>query len=408
MKLLWVNTNFMHPTTKGGQIRTLEMLRQLHRRHEIHYVAIEDPLHPEGPARAKEYCARACAFQHRVRDKRSPGFPLELAKSLFDPMPLAIRRYHPPAMRAFLERLIETERFDRAVADFLNPTSYFPDLERGILFQHNVETMIWRRRAQQASDPLRRWYYRLQASRMFRFERQACRAAARVVAVSEQDASTMRELFGVTRVTAIPTGVDIEGLTPPDPPPAKTIDLVFVGSMDWLPNVDGIQWFVREVLPLIRRQRPECSLAIVGRTPPSSIAALGRGDERVRVTGTVPDIRPLLWSAAVSIVPLRIGGGTRLKIYEAMAGRVPVVSTTVGAEGLEVHHPDDIRLADSAEAFAAACSELLANADLRRRQAAAASDMVAASFSWEHVAGCFERVLDEAPQFTVRTQAAQT
>lgn len=406
MKLLWVNTNFMHPTTKGGQIRTLEMLRQLHRRHEIHYVAIEDPLHPEGPARATEYCTRAYAFQHRVRDKRSPGFPLDLAKSLFDPMPLAIRRYHAP-MGAFLQRLIETERFDRAVVDFLNPASYFPDLEHGVLFQHNVETMIWRRRAQHAPDPLRRWYFRLQAGRMFRFERQACRAAARVVAVSEQDAGTMRELFGITKVTAIPTGVDIEGLTPPDPPPEKTIDLMFVGSMDWLPNVDGIEWFVREVLPLIRRQRPDCSLAIVGRTPPSSIAALGRRDERVRVTGTVPDIRPLLWRAAVSIVPLRIGGGTRLKIYESMAGRVPVVSTTVGAEGLEVNHTHDIRLADSPEAFAAACSELLANAELSRRQAAAAWDLVAARFSWEHVAECFERILDEAPHFTVRTGPAQ-
>jgi glycosyltransferase involved in cell wall biosynthesis len=401
MKLLWVNTNFLHPTTKGGQIRTLEMLRQLHRRHEIHYVAIEDPLHPEGPARAKEYCARAYAFQHRVRDKRSPRFLAELAMNLFDPMPLAIRRYHPPGMGAFLQRLIETERFDRAVVDFLNPASYFPRLERGILFQHNVETMIWRRRAQHASDPLRRWYFQLQASRMFRFERQACRTAARVAAVSEQDARTMLELFDVTRVSAIPTGVDIEGLTPPVPPPEKTIDLVFVGSMDWLPNVDGIEWFVRDVLPLIRRQRPGCSLAIVGRTPPPSIAALGQRDERIRVTGTVPDIRPLLWSAAVSIVPLRIGGGTRLKIYESMAGRVPVVSTTVGAEGLEVHHPDDIRLADSPEAFAAACSELLANAELRRRQAAAAWELVATRFSLEHVAGCFERILDEAPQFTL-------
>ena len=401
MKLLWVNTNFLHPTTKGGQIRTLEMLRQLHRRHEIHYVAIEDPLHPEGPARAKEYCARAYAFQHRVRDKRSPRFLAELAMNLFDPMPLAIRRYHPPGMGAFLQRLIETERFDRAVVDFLNPASYFPRLERGILFQHNVETMIWRRRAQHASDPLRRWYFQLQASRMFRFERQACRTAARVAAVSEQDARTMLELFDVTRVSAIPTGVDIEGLTPPVPPPEKTIDLVFVGSMDWLPNVDGIEWFVRDVLPLIRRQRPGCSLAIVGRTPPPSIAALGQRDERIQVTGTVPDIRPLLWSAAVSIVPLRIGGGTRLKIYESMAGRVPVVSTTVGAEGLEVHHPDDIRLADSPEAFAAACSELLANAELRRRQAAAAWELVATRFSWEHVAGCFERILDEAPQFTL-------
>lgn len=405
MKLLWVNTNFLHPTTKGGQIRTLEMLRVLHRRHEIHYVAIDDPLHPEGLARAGEYSTRAYPFHYSVRDKRALDFPVELAKSLFDPMPLAIRRFHPPAMRSFLEQLAAREQFDRAVADFLNPTSYFPDLDRTVLFQHNVETMIWRRRAQHAPDPLRRWYYNLQAGRMLRFEQQSCRAAAHVAAVSEQDAAAMRELFGIGHVTAIPTGVDIDTLTPPTPQPAKTADLVFVGSMDWLPNVDGIEWFAREVLPLIRHRRPDCSLTVVGRTPPPSIVALGKADERIRVTGTVPDIRPLLWSAAVSIVPLRIGGGTRLKIYESMAGRVPVVSTAVGAEGLDVRHPDNIRLSDSPEEFAAACCELLANEDVRSRQAAAAWNMVASRFSWDHVAGCFERILEQAPQFSPKAHA---
>jgi glycosyltransferase involved in cell wall biosynthesis len=405
MKLLWVNTNFLHPTTKGGQIRTLEMLRVLHRRHEIHYVALEDPLHPEGVARAGEYCTQAHPFPYPVRDKRALSFTLEVARSVSDPLPLAIRRFHPPAMGAFLEQLMAKERFDRAVADFLNPTSYFPNLERVVLFQHNVETMIWRRRAQHAPDPLRRWYYNLQAERMFRFERQSCRATAHVAAVSEQDAATMRELFAIEHVTAIPTGVDIETLTPPDPAPVKTTDLVFVGSMDWLPNVDGIEWFTREVLPLIRRRRPECSLTIVGRTPPPSIVALGNADERIRVTGTVPDIRPLLWSGAVSIVPLRIGGGTRLKIYESMAGRVPVVSTAVGAEGLDVRHPDNIRLADSPEQFAAACCELLANEDVRERQADAAWNLVASRFSWDHVAGCFERILDQAPQFSPKARA---
>jgi len=405
MKLLWVNTNFLHPTTKGGQIRTLEMLRPLHRRHEIHYVAIEDPSHPEGVARAGEYCTRAHPFQYPVRDKRALSFAAEVAKSAFDPLPLAIRRFHPPGMQSFLEQLIAKERFDRAVVDFLNPTSYFPNLDRAVLFQHNVETMIWKRRAEHAPDPLRRWYYKLQADRMFRFEQQSCRAAAHVVAVSEQDALTMRRLFGIDHVSAVPTGVDVETLTPPGPPPAKTADLIFVGSMDWLPNVDGIEWFAREVLPLIRRRRPECSLTVVGRTPPPSIVALGTADERIRVTGTVPDIRPLLWSAAISIVPLRIGGGTRLKIYESMAGRIPVVSTAIGAEGLDVRHPDNIRLADSPEEFAAACCELLANEDVRIRQADTAWNLVASRFSWDHVAGCFERILEEAPQFSPKARA---
>ena len=171
-------------------------------------------------------------------------------------------------------------------------------------------------------------------------------------------------------------------------------DLVFVGSMDWLPNIDGIEWFVREVLPLVRAVRPNCSLALVGRQPPPSLTALAQRDPLIQVSGTVPDIRPYLWSSAVAIVPLRIGGGTRLKIYESMAARVPVISTAVGAEGLDVHHPYDTRLADSPRDFADACLELLAGEELRKRQAAAAWEMVAGNFSWEHVARCFERVLE--------------
>lgn len=401
MKLLWVNTNFMHPTTKGGQIRTLEMLRHLHRWHEIHYVAIEDPRHPEGPARAKEYCARAYPFRHRIPGKRSMRFGFLLAKGLFDSTPLAVSRFHPPALRSFLADLIARERFDRAVVDFLPPAAYFPDLPHAVLFQHNVETVIWQRRVQHAADPLRRAYLRLQAKRMFDFEKRVCLASGHVAAVSEQDASTMRELFGVERVSVVPTGVDVDYFTPAgDPPPLPgggAFDLVFVGSMDWLPNIDGVRWFADEVLPLIRRRRPECSLAIVGRTPPPAMLALERQDPLIRVTGTVPDIRPYLWRSAVSIVPLRIGGGTRLKIYESMAARAAVVSTTIGAEGLDAHPPGDLRLADSPEEFANTCLELLHDAGARRRQAMAAWEMVSSRYSWEHAARAFDAILQSAP-----------
>ena len=397
MKILWVNTHFLHPATCGGQVRTLEMLRRLQARHEIHYVAIEDPLHPEGPARAPEYSTRAYPFRHRIVGTRSPRFALELAKGPFDPMPVAIRRFDSPALRRFLEQFMARERFERRIADSLYATSCFPDLEHSLLFQHNVETMIWGSHAQYATGLARRWYLRAQANRMFEYERRICQRAGYIAAVSEQDTATMRKLFSATRVSPIPTGVDIESLTPPDPPTARTIDLVFVGAMDWLPNIDGIEWFTAEVLPLIRYARPECTLAIVGRMPPRSVVALGKSDVSIQVTGTVPDIRRYLWSAAVSIVPLRIGSGTRLKIYESMAARTPVVSTTVGAEGLDVHPPEDIRLADSAEDFAQACLDLLADGTLRERQAAAAREMAASRLSWEHAARCFEQAMELAP-----------
>jgi len=406
MKVLWVNSNFMHPTTKGGQIRTLEMLRYLQQWHEIHYVAIENPAYPEGPARAHEYSAKSYPVRYRIPDKSSPAFWGEVMGGLFSPVPVAVERFHPPGMREFLEELMRKERFDLAVVDHLAPTAYFPDLEHAVFFQHNVETVIWRRRVAHSANPLVRWYNGLQAQRMLEYEGRVSRAAGRIVAVSETDAEEMRKLFQVERVSVIPTGVNIEYFRRPDAEGNRdrdaesemANDLVFVGSMDWLPNVDGILWFAREVLPLIRARRPGASLAVVGREPPPEIVRLADDDPKIRVTGTVADVRPYLWRAAISVVPLRIGGGTRLKIYEAMAAGVPVVSTTVGAEGLLVHPPDDIRIADSPEGFAVCCVDLLEAAAGRQRMAAAAFEMVARSHSWEQVARCFDEVLAAAPR----------
>ena len=398
MKVLWVNSNFMHPTTKGGQIRTLEMLRHLHCRHEIHYVSIANPALPEGPARAHEYSTKSYPFPYRIPDKTSRAFWVQLFQGLFSPTPVAVSRFNPPGMREFLENLIRKERFECAVVDHLAPTSYFPDLPHAIFFQHNVETVIWRRHVEHASGPFRRWYFGLQADRMFDYERRVSLASGHIVAVSRTDADQMRRLFGVTRVSEIPTGVNIEYFLPPEKKPAGGADLVFVGSMDWLPNVDGVMYFVREVLPLIHQRRPETTLAIVGRTPPAKVTDLAAEDPHIRVTGTVPDIRPWLWGSAVSIVPLRIGGGTRLKIYEAMAAKIPVVSTTIGAEGLTVNPPADIRIADTSEDFAAQCLELLASREERLRLATAAWDMVNAHFSWEHVSRCFEQIMIDGPR----------
>ena len=396
MKVLWVNTNFMHPTTKGGQIRTLEMLRHLHRRHEIHYVAIENPVYPEGPGRAHEYSSKAYPFRYAIPDKRSAAFWLELMHGLVSATPVAVERFHPPGISSFLEGLIRREKFDRAVVDHLAPTSYFPDLEHAVFFQHNVETVIWRRRVQYSANPLSRWYNGIQARRMYRYERRVSRAAGHIVAVSETDAEEMRRLFQVERVSVIPTGVNLEYFRPPDDSYEPRSGLVFVGSMDWMPNVDGVLWFAREVLPIVRR-RAACKLTIAGRLPPPEIRRLAEEDRDIEVTGTVPDIRPYLWRAAVSIVPLRIGGGTRLKIYESMAAGAPVVSSAIGAEGLSVHPPEDIRIADSPEDFAESCIGLLGDEARRGQLAAAAWRLVSTYFSWDHAARCFEGILESAP-----------
>lgn len=397
MKLLWVKTDFLHPTTRGGQIRTLETLRRLHQWHEVHYVAFDDPAQPEGLARAPEYCAKAYPVAHRVVDKRSPAFALQLAAGLVSRLPVAVARYRSAAMHGKIAEVLQRVNFDSIVCDFLFPAPNIPRLEDCVLFQHNVEATIWKRHVEHNSGA-KKLYFQLQAARMLRYEAEVCRAVRKVIAVSETDAATMRRDYGVERVSAMPTGVDLGYFARPSGQgvaPDTAADLVFLGSMDWMPNIDGAGWFVREVLPLIRARRPQCTLAIVGRRPGTEIMRLGESDPLIRVTGTVPDVRPWLWGAGVSIVPLRIGGGTRLKIYEAMAAHAPVVSTTVGAEGLDVRHPETIYLADSPRDFASCILGLLDNAAERARLADAAWRLVDSKYSWEVVARGMERLLFE-------------
>lgn len=397
MKILWVNSVFLHPTTRGGQIRTLEMLKHLHKRHEIHYVALAQPDDAEGPGRAPEYSTKAYPVSYRIADKRSPKFLAQLLEGLLSPIPVVVFRKRSSGVKTLIADLLEREHFDSVVCDFLTPSVNMPKLDDCVLFQHNVETMIWRRYAETSTNPIRRAYMRLQAARMFEYERRVCRSVNHVIAVSDVDARMMREMFDVANVTAVPTGVDVEYFAPPAAA-EHTSDLVFVGSMDYMPNVDGILYFTREILPGIHARRPDCTLTVVGRKPPSEIKSLAAADNRIRVTGTVPDVRPYLWGSSVSIVPLRVGGGTRLKIYESMAAGVAVVSTTIGAEGLVIHPPRDSRIGDTPHEFAQHCLELLENPERRRQIAHAGRDLVTSRFSWDQVCRDFEAILQNARQ----------
>lgn len=397
MRILWVKSDFLHPTTRGGQIRTLETLRQLHRRHEIHYIGLDDGRFPEGPARAGEYSTRSYSIPCTVPDKSSLAFGGQLLAGLFSPVPVAVSRWGSRPMRQKIAALLAGQRFDSVVCDFLFPALNIPDLSRAVLFQHNVETIIWRRRVEQAKDPIRRAYLNLQTRRMERFERNACTTAGHVIAVSATDADLLRKEFGATQVSEVATGVDIEYFQAPAPAP-PVADLVFVGSMDWHANIDAMEFFLRESFTRIRERRPETTLAIVGRNPSPGVSRMAQQDSNVTVTGTVPDIRPYLWGSRVSIVPLRIGGGTRLKIYEAMAARLPVVSTSVGFEGLPLTPGTHLEVADTAADFASHCLKLLDDPNRRNTLGEEGYRFVASRFSWESVADQFEQILANGPR----------
>ncbi len=396
MKILWVSPFFLHPTDRGAQIRTLGTLRELHKRHEIHFAALNPPRNLEGPARSNEYSSRAIVEEHAAPGRRSPAIVPQLLKSLVDPVPLAVSRYASAGLRQKIDAQIAAERYDAIVCDFLAAAPSFSDLRRAVLFEHNVETTIFERHVEQSRSFVKRAFFRMQAAKMEAYERTVCRAARHVVAVSEIDAARIRERFGVERVSSVRTGVDLEYFArPADAPPAA--GMVFCGSMDWLPNVDGVVYFLREILPRIRAKLPDAAFTIAGRSPDPKVLRAAEEVEGVLVTGRVDDMRSYLWRAKVSVVPLRIGGGTRLKIYECMAAGVPVVSTPIGAEGLRYTDGEDIVLAGDPQLFADACIRLLTSETERLALAQRARARAVAEFSWEAVSREFESILAQNP-----------
>jgi len=393
MKILWVCPFFLHPTDRGAQIRTLGTLKQLHKRHEIHFAALNDPRNPEGPERSSEYSSRHFSVAHSAPARRSLGILPQLVDSLVNPMPMAVFRYFSKMLKQRIDALVATEHYDSIVCDFLAVAPNLTDMKQCVLFQHNVETTIWRRHVEQCRSLPKKLFFRLQASKMEAYERKICQTAKHVIAVSEIDAERMKRMYGIETVTSVPTGVDVEYFAPQGAACCLS-DIVFCGSMDWLPNVDAVIYFLSKILPLIRERIPGATFIVAGRSPDAKVLKAAQGLAGVTITGKVEDMRPYLWGAKISVVPIRIGGGTRLKIYECMAAGVPVVSTTVGAEGLRYKNGEDIVLADDAGSFADACIRLLNEDAARRAIAQNALDHAQRNFSWEAVSREFEAILD--------------
>jgi glycosyltransferase involved in cell wall biosynthesis len=261
-----------------------------------------------------------------------------------------------------------------------------------VLFQHNVEHVLWERQAQQEKRPLRKLVYGREYRLVRHFEKALCRDFRQVVCVSKADADVLCRRFGISGVFSVDTGVDTDYFTPSDAPPIPN-RIVFTGSMDWLPNIDAINWFVEEIFPIIKNNIPSVELAIVGRNPGPQIQRLGEKDPRIIVSGRVPDVRPWMAQGEVFIVPIRVGGGTRLKIYEAMAMGLPVISTTIGAEGLKYAHDENILIADRAEDLAMGVVGLFRDSKRRRRIGRAARDFVVENYSWPQIAEQFLKIV---------------
>jgi sugar transferase (PEP-CTERM/EpsH1 system associated) len=392
LRILWLKTELLHPVDKGGKIRTFHMLKELKRDHHVTYLTLDDgSAATDAEERAGEYCHELVRVEHRTRAKFSAAFYGELAVNLVSPLPYFMKKYQSAEMRREIERLVASEKFDVLVCDFLQPSVNLPPRLPipTVLFQHNVEAMIWKRHYEVQTNPVKKAYLYGQWRKSHAYERAACRRFDHVVAVSQEDREMLERAYGLKSVSDVPTGVDTEFFRPRGTVQREPHNLVFTGSMDWLPNEDAIQFFTKEIMPRIRERVPDATLTVVGRNPYASLVELGRRDPSITVTGRVEDVRPYMERAGAYIVPIRVGGGTRLKIYEAMAMEKPIISTTIGAEGLPLTDGRELLLADTAEAFASAVVSVLRDEAKARELGARAAEVVRERFSWDKVGKAF-------------------
>jgi polysaccharide biosynthesis protein PslH len=397
VKILWLNAGLLLPLDKGGKLRTWHLMRHLARHHDITYLSFAEPSQTADDRDGMlDVCTTLETVPRTDAAKGTLRFYAEAARFIVDPLPYAVAKYRSDAYARRAMALLESGNFDVVVCDFLPPAVNLPATlpVPSVLFTHNVEAEIWRRHVETAGNPLKRLLLKQQWNRMLRFERDVLSRFDVVLAVSEADGQTFERLYpGALRspVHVVKTGVDTAFFTPVSGVEHRA-HLVFTGSMDWLPNEDGMVYFVRDILPRIRAAEPSATLTIVGREPTPTVRRLAE-QAGVAVTGRVEDVRPEIAAADVYVVPLRIGGGTRLKIFEAMAMGKAVVSTSIGAEGLPVTHREDILLADEPAQFAHAVVSLIRDTGARRRLEAAARRLVVDHYDWSAVASDFETAL---------------
>lgn len=388
-----------YPLDSGKRIRTFELLSRLASRHDITLLAHEhaqSELTREAVAALQAAGIECRLAPRQVAAKQGAGFYGRLAANLLSPRPYSVDSNCTPALRALVAQAARQESFDlwhvewTPLAELATAAGEAPR----VVVAHNIETLIWRRYRTLERNPFKRAYIAEQARKFERFERRALSAADRVVTVSQPDAELARE-FGARHPVVVDNGVDTARFEFRAPAAANST-LLFLGSLDWRPNQDAIAWLLDSIWPPIGREKPGARLSIVGRRPPQWLVDRCRQAQGVELAADVPDVRPYLEQATAMIVPLRVGGGSRLKILEALAAGLPVVSTTIGAEGLSVESGRHLLVADQTDDIAHAATRLLRERELRHSLAAAGRQLVEERYDWTPLAQRLELGWQEA------------
>ena len=396
MRILWVKMGGLWPSTTGGRVRSLHTIAELSKRHQVSVVTTHGTGDdPEGLARHLAHCDRIISLPYNPPKRASAEFATALMRSWLSPFPVDLWKWHVPEVRAQVDTVVAAG-VDLVVADFLFASMNVAKRATTpvVLFEHNVEYQIWQRLARLERRPWVRALLEIEWRKLRAREADACRQANLTIAVSEDDRRRLERLAPEINAASIPTGVDTDYFVP-QPALERPAHLVFSGSMDWHPNEDAVLHFFDAILPAIRAEVPEATFTVVGRNPTDRLRHAAARAGGVTVTGTINDVRPSIAEGAVYVVPLRAGGGTRLKIFEALAMARPVVSTTVGAEGLALGHGRHFLCADDPRAFAATVVSLLRDPARRHQLGNAGRQLVETCYSWPTIARVFEQRCEE-------------
>ena len=392
MKILFLQKRPLFPADSGGKIRTLNILRHLARWHDVTYLCNFAENERKFLPKMADLGLELETIPWREASRHSWRFYGQLATNVLSRHPFNVAKDYDRRLRRRAEELLAENDYDLIICDFVQMARNAIGLTGPpkLLFQHNVEAEIFARHAKTGGSWALRQYMHLQYRKMRRFEAKAGRDFDAVVAVSDRDKQTFQADYGWDHVHTIDTAVDLDYFQR-NGTEERPDQIMFLGAMDWLPNEDCAEYFVREVWPIVRNKRPNVTFQIVGRNPTPLVRQLNSATG-VEVVGTVPDVRPYLAESSVVVVPLRIGGGTRIKIFEAMAMGKTVVSTTLGAEGLNVTSGHDIEIADTPNELADAVLRLLDSPDLRTTIGANARELVEQHYSAEKIARQFEEI----------------
>jgi glycosyltransferase involved in cell wall biosynthesis len=391
-----VDEELPYPPNTGKRLRTFKLLSRLAHRHRLTYICHRNADRDEAQAAARvfrDHLIEPVMVDRTVPPKSGAGFYFRLAANLLSPLPYSVATHRSAALEQAVHAYAAAHPVDLWHCEWTPYAEALRGLRnvRRLVTAHNVESLIWQRYYETEPQALKRWYIGKQWQKFERFERRAFAEADQIVAVSPEDAALIKRQFGAAHVAVVDNGVDTEYFRPP-PGRREPARILFLGSLDWRPNLDALDQLLDHIFPTVQAVESTARLCLVGRNPPAALRDRVNHEPGVELHANVADVRPFLARSGVLAVPLRIGGGSRLKILEALAAGVPVVSTRVGAEGLCLEADKHLTVVEGIGDMAAALVRTIRAPEQALALAACGRQRVLECYDWGLLADKLEKV----------------